>query len=192
MAPVPDPEELERLLTLAEGSIDLALLGDWERWFLVLEDGEGPEVFAEIASMSLPLILPVELLRCRQTARQVRERAPFALRRWATIDKLYLAARDDRREESTGRYFVDVATNRLGTADRIRDLLGGGGKVRNREQMLNDPELPGLADALTRWEDGDDSLQAAVEQWWASRLIEAGQPTWASDRAKARWGRLQD
>jgi hypothetical protein len=192
MAPVPDPEELERLLTLAEGSIDLALLGDWERWFLVLEDDEGPEVFAEIASMSLPLILPVELLRCRQTARQVRERAPFALRRWATIDKLYLAARDDRREESTGRYFVDVATNRLGTADRIRDLLGGGGKVRNREQMLNDPELPGLADALTRWEDGDDSLQAAVEQWWASRLIEAGQPTWASDRAKARWGRLQD
>jgi hypothetical protein len=192
MAPVPDPEELERLLTLAEGSIDLALLGDWERWFLVLEDGEGPEVFAEIASMSLPLILPVELLRCRQTARQVRERAPFALRRWATIDKLYLAARDDRREESTGRYFVDVATNRLGTADRIRDLLGGGGKVRNREQMLNDPELPGLADALTRWEDGDDSLQAAVEQWWASRLIEAGQPKWASDRAKARWGRLQD
>jgi hypothetical protein len=192
MAPVPDPEELERLLTLAEGSIDLALLGDWERWFLVLEDGEGPEVFAEIASMSLPLILPVELLRCRQTARQVRERAPFALRRWATIDKLYLAARDDRREESTGRYFVDVATNRLGTADRIRDLLGGGGKVRNREQMLNDPDLPGLADALTRWEDGDDSLQAAVEQWWASRLIEAGQPKWASDRAKARWGRLQD
>jgi hypothetical protein len=192
MAPVPDPEELERLLTLAEGSIDLALLGDWERWFLVLEDGEGPEVFAEIASMSLPLILPVELLRCRQTARQVRERAPFALRRWATIDKLYLAARDDRREESTGRYFVDVATNRLGTADRIRDLLGGGGKVRNREQMLNDPELPGLADALTRWEDGDDSLQAAVEQWWASKLIEAGQPKWASDRAKARWGRLQD
>jgi hypothetical protein len=192
MAPAPDPEELERLLTLAEGSIDLALLGDWERWFLVLEDDEGPEVFAEIASMSLPLILPVELLRCRQTARQVRERAPFALRRWATIDKLYLAARDDRREESTGRYFVDVATNRLGTADRIRDLLGGGGKVRNREQMLNDPELPGLADALTRWEDGDDSLQAAVEQWWASRLIEAGQPKWASDRAKARWGRLQD
>ena len=192
MAPVPDPEELERLLTLAEGSIDLALLGDWERWFLVLEDDEGPEVFAEIASMSLPLILPVELLRCRQTARQVRERAPFALRRWATIDKLYLAARDDRREESTGRYFVDVATNRLGTADRIRDLLGGGGKVRNREQMLNDTELPGLADALTRWEDGDDSLQAAVEQWWASRLIEAGQPKWASDRAKARWGRLQD
>jgi hypothetical protein len=192
MAPVPDPEELERLLTLAEGSIDLALLGDWERWFLVLEDGEGPEVFAEIASMSLPLMLPIELLRCRQTARQVRERAPFALRRWATIDKLYLAARDDRREESTGRYFVDVATNRLGTADRIRDLLGGGGKVRNREQMLNDPDLPGLADALTRWEDGDDSLQAAVEQWWASRLIEAGQPKWASDRAKARWGRLQD
>jgi hypothetical protein len=192
MAPAPDPEELERLLTLAEGAIDLALLGDWERWFLVLEDDEGPEVFAEIASMSLPLMLPIELLRCRQTARQVRERAPFALRRWATIDKLYLAARDDRREESTGRYFVDVATNGLGTADRIRDLLGGGGKVRNREQMLNDPELPGLADALTRWEDGDDSLQAAVEQWWASKLIEAGQPKWASDRAKARWGRLQD
>jgi hypothetical protein len=44
MAPAPDPEELERLLTLAEGSIDLALLGDWERWFLVLEDDEGPEV----------------------------------------------------------------------------------------------------------------------------------------------------
>jgi hypothetical protein len=78
--------------------------------------------------MSLPLMLPIDLLRCRQTARQVRERAPFALRRWATIDKLYLAARDDRREESTGLYFVDVATNRLGTADRIRDLLGGGGK----------------------------------------------------------------
>ena len=140
--------------------------------------------------MSLPLMLPIELLRCRQTARQVRERAPFALRRWATIDKLYLAARDDIREESTGLYFVDVATNRLGTADRIRDLLGGGGKVRNREQMLNDPKLPGLADALTRWEGGDDSLQAAVEQWWASKLVEAGQPNWASARAKARWGRL--
>jgi hypothetical protein len=57
--------------------------------------------------------------------------------------------------------------------------------------MLNDPELPGLADALTRWEDGDDSLQAAVEQWWASKLVEAGQPNWASARAKARWGRLR-
>jgi hypothetical protein len=191
MPPAPDPEEVERLLTFAEGSIDLALLGDWERWFLVLEDDAGPEVFAEIASMSLPLLLPIELLRCRQTVRQVREGAPFALRRWATIDKLYLAARDDSREDSTGRYFVDVATSRPGTADRIRDLLGGGGKVRNREQMLNDPELPGLGDALTRWEEGDDSLQADVEQSWASKLIEAGQPKWASARAKARWGRLR-
>lgn len=109
---------------------------------------------------------------------------PAALAAWDRAAHLYLAGWDNLREDASGAYFVDTATSDLDFAENTVRMIGG--KVRTREQTLNDREHPGLADALAAWERHDDSVYAGVRVAGAR----SRQELIADRRAKLRWGML--
>jgi len=85
---------------------------------------------------------------------------PAALAAWGGAARLYLAGWDNVRDDASGDYYADTATIDPDLAEiTVRSI---GGKVRTREQMLDDPDHPGLAEALLAWERDNDSVYAGV------------------------------
>ncbi len=127
------------------------------------------------------------------TREELVHRDPAIIERWNRSERVYLSAIAD-----DGTLYVDVAYGRFsgGSEPRVTADVLGGGKVRTRREMLNDPEWPGLADALGKWEALDDSASIEGRRRWAQRILDTiadrrakdRRATFARDRASLRLG----
>lgn len=174
----PTPEELEAFLDTTEELSELALEHPTPIRYYSLREGS---ILTETCSEKVAVfLLPHEVMTRDELDAGV-------LAAWTWSDRLYLAGRvnDDAGDyDPSGDYYVDIATTVREFAEAIVQMAGG--KIRTREQMLDDPEHPGLADALTSWEHFDDSVYAKVRAARAHRDTKLV----ADRRAKLRWGML--
>ena len=143
------------------------------RWMLAVSDG----ISVETSNPNLFIGFDKETIE--NTLILTRQEAAFfmadELAAWLETHLYYLSGLD-----TPGRYFVDATCS----DSRIAAVLARGGNIRNREQMLHDDEHPGLAQALSDWEAGDDSIVASkLKPWadWAMAFI-------ARARATGEWG----